>query len=73
MAWLLLKIHLSLKPKRIQPSLVKLIEYVGKEAVVISTQSATPKGRDRINRLRNDLLMVDSTRLLDIIEHGSNL
>lgn len=58
---------------RIQPSLVKLIEYVGREAVVISTQSATPKGRDRLNRIRNDLLMVDSTRLLDIIEHGANL
>jgi len=71
--FLSLKIPLWSKPMRIQPSQVKLIEYVGKEAIVISTQSATPKGRDRINRMRNDLLMVDSTRLLDIIEHGSNL
>jgi hypothetical protein len=55
------------------PNQVRLIEYVGRDAVVISTQPATPKGRDRINRLRNDLLMVDSTRLLDIIEHGSRL
>ena len=56
-----------------QPNEIKLIEYVGKDAVVLSTQKANPKGRDRINRLRNDLLMVDSTRLLDIIEHGSRL
>ena len=56
-----------------QPNLVKLIEYVGKDAVIIDTQPSTPKGRDRINRLRNDLLMVDPTRLLDIIEHGSRI
>jgi hypothetical protein len=56
-----------------QPNQVRLIEYVGKEAVVIDTQPSTPKGRDRINRLRNDLLMVDPTRLLDIIEHGTRL
>ncbi len=56
-----------------QPNQVRLIEYVGKDAVIIDTQPSTPKGRDRINRLRNDLLMVDSTRLLDIIEHGSRL
>ena len=56
-----------------QPNLVRLIEYVGKDAVILDTQPSTPKGRDRINRLRNDLLMVDPTRLLDIIEHGSRL
>ena len=56
-----------------QPNQVKLIEYVNGEAIVVSTQSATPKGRDRINRIRNDLLMVDPTRLLDIIEHGSRI
>ena len=56
-----------------QPNQVKLIEYVGKDAVVLSTQPSTPKGRDRINRMRNDLLMVDPTRLLDIIEHGSRI
>lgn len=52
---------------------IRLVEYVGKDAIVISTQPSTPKGRDKIQRLRNDLLMVDSTRLLDVIEHGTKL
>lgn len=56
----------------ISPSQLKLIEYRGKEAFVVASQPATPKGRDRLQRMRNDLLMVDSTRLLDIIEHGNN-
>jgi len=55
------------------PSEIRLIEYVGKDAVVLATQKSTPKGRDKLNRMRNDLLMVDSTRLLDIIEHGTRL
>ena len=56
-----------------QPNQIKLVEYINGEAIVVSTQSSTPKGRDRINRMRNDLLMVDPTRLLDVIEHGSRL
>jgi hypothetical protein len=55
------------------PNEIRLIEYVGRDAVIIATQKATPKGRDKLNRMRNDLLMVDSTRLLDIIEHGALL
>jgi hypothetical protein len=55
------------------PNEINLIEYVGKEAFIIATQKATPKGRDKLNRMRNDLLMVDSTRLLDIIEHGARI
>jgi hypothetical protein len=57
----------------ILPSNLRLIEYVGKDALVLATQPSTPKGRDKIQRLRNDLLMVDSTRLLDIVEHGTRL
>jgi len=55
------------------PGKIRLIEYFNTGCLIISEQQATPKGRDRINRMRNDLLMVDSTRLLDIVEHGSNL
>ena len=55
------------------PNEIRLVEYVGGETVILSTQPATPKGRDRIQRMRNDLLMVDSTRLIDIHEHGSLL
>ena len=55
------------------PNEIRLIEYVGKDALVLATQRATPKGRDKLNRMRNDLLMVDSTRLLDIIEHGARI
>jgi hypothetical protein len=55
------------------PNEIRLIEYVGRDAVIIATQKSTPKGRDKLNRMKNDLLMVDSTRLLDIIEHGSQL
>ncbi len=55
------------------PNEIRLIEYVGKDAVILATQKSTPKGRDKLNRMRNDLLMVDSTRLLDIIEHGARL
>jgi hypothetical protein len=57
----------------IAPSNLRLIEYVGRDAVIVATQPSTPKGRDKIQRLRNDLLMVDPTRLLDIIEHGVRL
>ena len=55
------------------PNEINLIEYVDGKAVVIATQRATPKGRDKLNRMRNDLLMSDSTRLLDIIEHGARI
>jgi hypothetical protein len=55
------------------PSEIRLIEYIGKDAVILATQKATPKGRDKLNRMRNDLLMVDSTRLLDILEQGSRI
>ena len=49
------------------------MEYVGGNAVILATQRATPKGRDKLNRMRNDLLMSDSTRLLDIVEHGARI
>lgn len=55
------------------PNEVNLIEYVGGNAVILATQRATPKGRDKLNRMRNDLLMSDSTRLLDIVEHGARI
>jgi hypothetical protein len=55
------------------PNEVNLIEYVDGKMVILATQRATPKGRDKLNMIRNDLLMSDSTRLLDIIEHGARL
>jgi hypothetical protein len=59
-------------PRSFPPGILKLVqEYSDGTKETVIELSTSSKNRDRINRMRNDLLMVDSTKNLYIIENNS--
>ena len=58
-------------PRFIPPGVIQLFRVDGGERELIQELPASSKNRDRINRTRNDLLMVDSTLTLIISENNA--
>lgn len=58
-------------PRFVPPGILQLVEIVGDEKVLVEEFSMSSKNRDRINKLRNDLLMVDPKRNLVVSENNS--
>ena len=58
-------------PRFTPPGLLQLYEVVGDEKTLIVELNTSSKNRDRINRMRNDMLMVDPTKTLVISENNA--
>jgi hypothetical protein len=58
-------------PRFTPPGVLQLYEVVGDEKTLIVELNTSSKNRDRINRMRNDMLMVDPTKTLVISENNA--
>jgi hypothetical protein len=58
-------------PRFIPPGILQLFEVSGDEKTLIVELQTSSKNRDRINRIRNDMLMVDSTLNLIVSENNA--
>lgn len=58
-------------PRFIPPGVLQLFEVGGGERTLLQELPTSSKNRDKINRIRNDLLMVDPTRNLVVSENNS--
>jgi hypothetical protein len=51
--------------------ILQLVEIKGDEKILLQELSMSSKNRDRINKIRNDMLMIDPTRNLAVGENNS--
>ena len=58
-------------PRFTPPGNLQLIEFFGEEKHLIHELPMSAKNRDRINKMRNDMLMSDPTRILAVGENNS--
>jgi hypothetical protein len=58
-------------PRFVPPGVLQLFEIDGTERKLIQELPTSSKNRDRINRIRNDLLMVNPTLNLTISENNA--
>ena len=58
-------------PRFIPPGILQLFKVTGEEKILITELPTSSKNRDRINRKRNDMLMVDSTLNLVVSENNA--
>jgi hypothetical protein len=58
-------------PRFTPPGLLQLYEVVGDEKILIEELPTSSKNRDRINKMRNDILMVNPTKNLVVSENNA--
>lgn len=58
-------------PRFVPPGVLQLIEIKGDEKTLIHELPMSSKNRDRINQMRNEMLMIDPTRNLAVGENNS--
>lgn len=56
-------------PRVFPPGILQLYEIRGDEKHLIMELSSSSKNRERINTIRNDMLMLDSTKQLIVSEN----
>jgi hypothetical protein len=58
-------------PRFVPPGILQLYEVVGDEKTLIEELPMSSKNRDRINKIRNDILMVNPTKTLIVSENNA--
>lgn len=58
-------------PRFMPPGVLQLVELLGEEKILVQELPMSSKNRDRINKMRNDMLMIDPTRNLVVSENNS--
>jgi hypothetical protein len=58
-------------PRFVPPGILQLYEVVGNEKTLVIELPTSSKNRDRINRMRNDILMVNPTKTLILSENNA--
>jgi len=58
-------------PRFTPPGILQLFEVVGDKKTLLIELVASSKNRNRINQMRNDMLMVDPTKTLVISENNA--
>ena len=58
-------------PRMFPPGVLQLFEVLDGEKTLIQELPTSSKNRDRINQMRNDMLMVNPTRNLVVSENNS--
>ena len=58
-------------PRNFPPGILQLFEVIGDEKTLLHELPTSSKNRERINQIRNDMLMVDPTKNLVVSENNS--
>jgi hypothetical protein len=58
-------------PRFIPPGVLQLYEVVNGEKILVEELPSSSKNRDRINQLRNQLLMINPTKTLVLTENNA--
>lgn len=58
-------------PRIIPPGILQLYEVVGDEKTLLCELPTSSKNRDKINQMRNDILMVTPTKTIVITENNA--
>jgi hypothetical protein len=58
-------------PRFVPPGILQLYEVVGDEKILIEELPTSSKNRDRINQLRNQLLMLYPTKTYTLTENNA--
>lgn len=58
-------------PRKFPPGVLQLIEQVEDQKILVEEFPTSSKNRDKINQLRNQLLMLNSKRNLFVSENNS--
>jgi hypothetical protein len=58
-------------PRFFPPGVLQLFEVVGDEKILIQELPTSSRNRERINQMRNDMLMVAPTRNLVVSENNT--
>lgn len=58
-------------PRFVPPGILQLYEVDGDEKTLVIELPTSSKNRDRINKMRNDILMVNPTKTLIISENNA--
>jgi hypothetical protein len=58
-------------PRFVPPGILQLYEIVGDEKTLIQELPMSSKNRDRMNKMRNDMLMVNPTKTLVLSENNA--
>ena len=58
-------------PRFVPPGILQLYEVNGDEKTLVIELPTSSKNRDRINRMRNDILMVNPTKNLIVSENNA--
>ncbi len=58
-------------PRFVPPGILQLYEVVGDEKNLVIELPTSSKNRDRINKMRNDILMVNPTKNLVVTENNA--
>jgi hypothetical protein len=58
-------------PRFVPPGILQLYEVVGDEKTLVEELPMSSKNRDRINKIRNDILMVNPTKTLIVSENNA--
>jgi hypothetical protein len=58
-------------PRFVPPGVLQLYEVVNGEKILVEELPSSSKNRDRINQLRNQLLMVNPTKTLVLTENNA--
>jgi len=58
-------------PRFVPPGILQLYEVLGDEKTLVIELPTSSKNRDRINRMRNDILMVNPTKTLIVSENNA--
>ncbi len=58
-------------PRFVPPGILQLYEVNGDEKTLVIELPTSSKNRDRINKMRNDILMVNPTKNLIVSENNA--
>jgi len=58
-------------PRFTPPGILQLYEVLGDEKTLVIELPTSSKNRDRINKMRNDILMVNPTKNLIVSENNA--
>jgi hypothetical protein len=58
-------------PRFVPPGILQLYEVVGDEKTLLQELPMSSKNRDRMNKMRNDILMVNPSKTLVLSENNA--
>ena len=58
-------------PRFVPPGILQLFEVVGDERILVEELTSSSKNRDKINQLRNQLLMINPTKQYVLSENNA--